>query len=370
MIDGTGITMLSTIEFEICETGLPGIPIMLELHQQESLRFLHRFPLYEPINHDTLMGTSISRSDSVDSASMALISKTKEAGAGMQPESFINHPRFASGDIFTASCLGALMATAYYTPGIIELLDAMLLGSSSEQTSFPWQVTVPEECIGKTYADVVQLFLAEKWAASCLGLYRRCFPDTGSSACYVVTNPVPTTVLRPDDLAIVFGTADFAQKCFDEGLIVGAIGAPRSTDVEELPTLSPEGSARGDPLEENARPDPAPSSDQLEATASLDLVLLRDQANCGARAGAPTALDPFNCDGGIAPESPMPALPHVAQLQQELDQLRQLYADSLRRETGQDEELKSLREQIKLAGSSGQTRELSRQPDSEPSRQS
>jgi hypothetical protein len=116
MIDGTGVTMVSTIEWEISERGIPGIPIMLELHQQESLKYLHRFPLYEP--NWTHIRSSC-RTKNLECHDPKMLDNQGNGGKATKVDSFINHPRFASGDIFTASCLGALVARAYYTPGIV-----------------------------------------------------------------------------------------------------------------------------------------------------------------------------------------------------------------------------------------------------------
>jgi len=301
MVDGAGVTMLSTLEWELSETGTPGIPIKLELHQQESLRFLHRFPLYDPMSSNSTVP--------------------------LADQSFINHPRFASGDIFTASCLGALMATAFYTPGVVEILDSLILGQNSMQTSFPWQIAVPQEVAGKTYADCVRFLLGDSWSALCMGLYRVCFPDTGSMSSYVITNPEPSTVLREDDLVIVLGTAEFGQRCFDLGLIVGATGAPSCTDLEESFEPTPDASPivkAGDPCgfvdSSNPNTDGMPS--------------LREEA---------TASD------AVPIESALPSLPHM---QQELLTIRGLYSGSLRREAEQFEELKLLRQQIKKMNSS------------------
>merc|ERR1711988_1987908 len=43
MVDGAGVTLLACIEGELIENNLPNVPVFLELHQQESIRFLSRF---------------------------------------------------------------------------------------------------------------------------------------------------------------------------------------------------------------------------------------------------------------------------------------------------------------------------------------
>merc|ERR1712086_340004 len=43
MVDGAGVTLLACIEGELMESKLRSVPVFLELHQQESIRFLSRF---------------------------------------------------------------------------------------------------------------------------------------------------------------------------------------------------------------------------------------------------------------------------------------------------------------------------------------
>jgi hypothetical protein len=210
MIDGAGVTMLAAIEGALCEAKKSDTSIVLELHRQDSVKFMHRFPLYEEE-----------------------YSSEKASWAYDPRESFTNHPRFASGGIFTASCLGALVARSFYTPGVVELLESIVLQDDNDQNSFPWQVSLPPGFAGKTYGDIVQDFLSPKKGALCLGLYRRSFPGTGSTAGYVVTNPHPSTPLRHDDLVTVLAPKAFGDDCFDQGMIPAAIGAPRADDPED-----------------------------------------------------------------------------------------------------------------------------------------
>lgn len=210
MLDGAGVTMLAAIEGALCETESAGTHIVLELHRQESVKFMHRFPLTE----DHYSQGSDWKFD--------------------PNESFTNHPRFASGSIFTASCLGALVARSFYTPGIVELLENMVLADDvREQPAHPWQVALPEGFADKTYGELVEFLCDPSRGALCLGLYRRCFPGTGSSSGYVMTNPKPVTKLRADDLVTVLAPASFGRDCFEKNMIVGVMGAPSADEPEE-----------------------------------------------------------------------------------------------------------------------------------------
>jgi len=212
MVDGTGVTLLCSLEAwfsDLVKGTTP--PIILELHQQESVSFLHRFPLYERAGEDTERMNA--------------------------KENYINHPRFAGGGIFTGSCMGALLARAYYTPGIVELLEALVIVGSTGQSSFPWQVAVPWNMKHKKYGDLVQAFMADGSNALCMGLYRTCWRGAGDGAKYVMTNPPMNTVLRGDDLAIVLGTEAFGKDAFEQDLLEGVRGAPSAVDPDDAPPV-------------------------------------------------------------------------------------------------------------------------------------
>mmetsp|Transcript_44062 Transcript_44062/g.139909 ORF Transcript_44062/g.139909 Transcript_44062/m.139909 type:complete len:1037 (-) Transcript_44062:650-3760(-) len=213
MLDGAGVTMLAAIEGALCETESAGTHIVLELHRQESVKFMHRFPLTE----DHYSQGSEWKFD--------------------PNESFTNHPRFASGSIFTASCLGALVARSFYTPGIVELLENMVLDDGLEHPAHPWQVALPEGFADKTYGELVEFLCDPSRGALCLGLYRRCFPGMGSSSGYVMTNPKPVTKLRADDLVTVLAPASFGRDCFEKNMVVGVMGAPSADEPEEGPRV-------------------------------------------------------------------------------------------------------------------------------------
>ena len=73
-------------------------------------------------------------------------------------ESSISSPRFASGRIFVPSLFGSLFANSYTTPGIMELVEAMIMPSRRNQTSFPFMLPALERVavnwIGRTYREL------------------------------------------------------------------------------------------------------------------------------------------------------------------------------------------------------------------------
>jgi len=107
-------------------------------------------------------------------------------------ESSISSPRFAAGRIFVPSLFGSLFANSYTTPGIMELIEGMIMPSRRHQTSFPFMLPalerVAQNWIGKTYTELaaalfenglgVQVqdengLVAEYTHCLALGLYRR-----------------------------------------------------------------------------------------------------------------------------------------------------------------------------------------------------
>merc|ERR1712183_172727 len=112
---------------------------------------------------------------------------------------------------------------AYYTPGIVEVREALVL--NRKQTSFPWQISVSEEYGNRTYGELVQGLLER--SALCLGLYRKMWEGASTSSYFVLTNPTQSLIVKADDLVVVLGPVEFGQECFKKNQIPGVSGAPR-----------------------------------------------------------------------------------------------------------------------------------------------
>lgn len=214
MVDGAGVTLLACIEGEIMEINAPSVPVFLELHQQESVRFLTRF-----FERDA---AHAGEDDGYDPS-----------------ESFTFHPRFANGNIFTASCFGATVARSYNMPGIVELMEAITLGTNNGQKSFPWQVSVPAGYEGRPYGELVRHFL-ETSSAVCLGIFRLCFPDDSQNdgPRFVMTNPEQSTDVLQSDYFFVLGSAEFGRQAWGQDLLPGTEGAPAANEPEQTPSLA------------------------------------------------------------------------------------------------------------------------------------
>eukprot|EP00928_Gymnodinium_smaydae_P036419 TRINITY_DN25460_c0_g1_i1.p1 TRINITY_DN25460_c0_g1~~TRINITY_DN25460_c0_g1_i1.p1 ORF type:complete len:960 (+),score=145.97 TRINITY_DN25460_c0_g1_i1:46-2880(+) len=119
-------------------------------------------------------------------------------------------PRFAAGQLFSPSIIGAILGRSYYVKATLSLLDAMVLPSEDANGSRIFLVPVPQELVGSTFAEV---FL--QWCDSVVpfGLYRS-FHDTRDvgSLGYVAAAPDPSTRLSASDQIYVFARGDWARE--------------------------------------------------------------------------------------------------------------------------------------------------------------
>jgi len=76
----------------------------------------------------------------------------------------ISSPRFAAGQIFVPSLFGALFAMSYTTPGVMELMEALVMPSRRGQNTFPFMLPALErvatDWIGRTYGDLCDSLLS------------------------------------------------------------------------------------------------------------------------------------------------------------------------------------------------------------------
>merc|ERR1719335_550680 len=64
-------------------------------------------------------------------------------------------PRFAAGQIFTATVLGSLLGRAFHTPGTLEVIQALVNPDDAcDDSIFPWQVYPQPQYIGMSYGEV------------------------------------------------------------------------------------------------------------------------------------------------------------------------------------------------------------------------
>jgi len=129
-----------------------------------------------------------------------------------QSTSFLIDPRVAAGEIFSGHFLGAMLARAFYAPGIVQVMDALMGGTEDYSDDFmlPWQVRLAEEDVGTTYGDLFAKFVEHpRHCLLPIGLLRAF--DVQGQKPYVWTNPVASTVLRSTDLLYVLADSNFGK---------------------------------------------------------------------------------------------------------------------------------------------------------------
>jgi len=117
------------------------------------------------------------------------------------------HYRYASGRVLPTPLIAGVYSMAYYTPGVLELFEALIDPSKTDQTSFPWPMPVPEAFMNKSYSEVSQYLLG--LGAIPVGILRA----SGGPLPYVLTcTPCNTTVqLRTGDAVYVLASVEWAE---------------------------------------------------------------------------------------------------------------------------------------------------------------
>eukprot|EP00930_Biecheleria_cincta_P056344 TRINITY_DN42490_c0_g1_i1.p1 TRINITY_DN42490_c0_g1~~TRINITY_DN42490_c0_g1_i1.p1 ORF type:complete len:1012 (-),score=158.42 TRINITY_DN42490_c0_g1_i1:364-3357(-) len=226
MVDGAGVITLCSIESDLRAYGLH-VPMILELQREDSIKLM---PL-----QGSLKDADLHSSMTVDTTDQSQGAKTQ----------FNMQPRFASGNIFNANCLGSLLADAFYTPGIIELFEALTFGEAAGQTSFPWQIEVPADFVGKTYAELIEMLSGPVDKCIPIGIYR---------ANLVLCCAKLSEKLLVGDRIFVLGTAAFGSKCQNDGVLAEA-------SLRDAGRNDSEGESPQSPTMDTSAPISAPTSD-------------------------------------------------------------------------------------------------------------
>eukprot|EP00927_Polykrikos_kofoidii_P058430 TRINITY_DN5293_c0_g1_i2.p1 TRINITY_DN5293_c0_g1~~TRINITY_DN5293_c0_g1_i2.p1 ORF type:complete len:1157 (+),score=177.83 TRINITY_DN5293_c0_g1_i2:301-3771(+) len=127
------------------------------------------------------------------------------------------HPRFISGRVFTVDCLGSLMACGCYTPGIMEVMQALILPQVSSDV-FVWEMRPRASMHDSTWAACFEELLREEdGPARGLGLYRYLTSEDQDGEedpprGFVFTSPPPETVLRTSDLIYVLASEAWGRR--------------------------------------------------------------------------------------------------------------------------------------------------------------
>ena len=80
------------------------------------------------------------------------------------------HYRFAGGRVLPKPALASLFSMAFYTPGVLELLEALINPAKTDQSSLIWVAPVPKAFEGRPYRELAREFTAN--GAIPIGLLR------------------------------------------------------------------------------------------------------------------------------------------------------------------------------------------------------
>jgi len=155
---------------------------------------------------------------------------------GPKPNSFqatlCSHPRYISGRIFTSDCFGSLLARACYIPGVMEVIEALIVPQSrADEDVFVWQIHTKDEMVGQTFATCWKKLLEDQdGPALALGLYRFLEPaeelaEVDPPVGFVFTSPPPDTLMQELDLIYVLAPKDFGHRAQAEGFLYTGLNA-------------------------------------------------------------------------------------------------------------------------------------------------
>ena len=118
------------------------------------------------------------------------------------------HPRYAAGRVLPKPTIAGLYSMAYYTPGVLELFEAMINPVKYDQVAVPWSLAVPKRLVGEPYSALAMEILES--GAIPMGLLRAGGGDSGTPLPYVVTAIPSMTELAIGRGDLVYCLADRA----------------------------------------------------------------------------------------------------------------------------------------------------------------
>ena len=80
------------------------------------------------------------------------------------------HYRYAAGRVLPKPLIAGLYSMAYYTPGVLELIEALIDPSKTQQPCSAFLMSVPPSFVGKPYADFAKVCMEK--AAIPIGVLR------------------------------------------------------------------------------------------------------------------------------------------------------------------------------------------------------
>jgi hypothetical protein len=176
--------------------------------------------------------------------------KKKEAKLWAADSSKIvrRHMRYASGAIIHRAEFSSLVAAAYYTPGVLDLIGSMCQPPRSPTASIIWKIPTTPEMGGKVFKDIFHEMVSID--AIPIGLQRQARPSIGSFHPIVYTCPDPDAVIDLGDAVYVLASTDWTHKhkqytdsfhvSYEMLVAKESTKTPRATSSNDMDTALPE----------------------------------------------------------------------------------------------------------------------------------
>eukprot|EP00929_Paragymnodinium_shiwhaense_P101123 TRINITY_DN63969_c0_g1_i1.p1 TRINITY_DN63969_c0_g1~~TRINITY_DN63969_c0_g1_i1.p1 ORF type:complete len:1499 (-),score=248.50 TRINITY_DN63969_c0_g1_i1:97-4593(-) len=88
---------------------------------------------------------------------------TGAANEAVKEPPAVFNARFAAGQVFTSELWGAMLGRVFYMPALVELVQTLVMPDRKNQTSFCWQVRVPEDYHRKAFSNLFNDMLLDRW---------------------------------------------------------------------------------------------------------------------------------------------------------------------------------------------------------------
>jgi len=117
------------------------------------------------------------------------------------------HYRFAAGRILPKPYIAAMFSMAYYTPGILELVEAVINPAKTKQSNLVWTLPVPPEFEGRAYKELFAHFIG--LGTIPLALLRGV---TGPIPYVCAKLPLATTLVEREDALYLLADRPWAEE--------------------------------------------------------------------------------------------------------------------------------------------------------------
>ena len=140
---------------------------------------------------------------------MPNLSEGDEALAKREPRT---HHRYAGGLVLPKPLIAGVLSMAYYTPGLMELIEALIDPSKKPQECAPYLMPVPQNFVGKSYKELAMLHLQK--GAVPLGIRRG---DKGPYPFVLSCTPSNNEIiLSAKDSVYIIGDSDWVTAFMPE----------------------------------------------------------------------------------------------------------------------------------------------------------